>query len=767
MKSRHKRSIQLMVPGIFSYFVFSVFPFYSLHFIFQAFISSNSKKSTCVCHFNNRSSRLVLMNFFSKKNASEFEKKVIDYVESRLIYCDDTCGIMVDGFRFVQPFKRMLTSALLENVEEKKLSTVSSKESPSCSVFFFLSHFHSDHYTGLSSSWNAGIIFCSEETAPLLSTQLGVPSTYVVPLKIGRNYVIKLKKKFNEAQVKDENTWMNLYGANLLLEKGNEPMETLATTSEYFVVRLISANHCPGAVMFLFYLPFTGFVLHTGDFRFQRRSHMKKATTKQTVDASNVEESDQSFSPYVSFLEDDLYLVSVLGKIKTLFCDNTYCDPHYKFPIQEEAIGAVIQHTRKLLRNVHPFRDTPKRVAVLIGSYTIGKERIALELQREFSSMKTNRPFHTSLDISFQNSEVSLSTCSLRGPTKDLSPTNDYEPPIWVSAAKFQMLSALNFYSHQFRNWEAEELSIFSGDTEEEKIFRPPTKGRTFLKCNRYDIEKPEVSPSVPFFLDIFLVPMSCTTFQSIRLLAEAKRGKETSGNEHLPLKGTDNCLLLNNGFFLDVSIFDEVLAVEPSGFSKRVKYYNMSNSCYHHLSVSYSEHCSFEELIDFVSFINPESLIPTVDNAQYRRYETLFMDKANRLRSKYNVVPITRFLVSNQKDTWKLRSGEKKAMRGEDRPTMSLPKSDSSESIWGSGRAAKTNPFPCATSEKKTFGSVCLSSHSLNTRGQPYALIKTISDNARMDSLESVVSLHSNSEEEDCCVVKGVNDTFAIFIDD
>ena len=46
---------------------------------------------------------------------------------------------------------------------------------------YFLTHFHSDHYGGITSSWDAGIIYCSLPTAKLVHQQLGVDMKYLHP----------------------------------------------------------------------------------------------------------------------------------------------------------------------------------------------------------------------------------------------------------------------------------------------------------------------------------------------------------------------------------------------------------------------------------------------------------------------------------------------------------------------------------------------------------------------------------------------------------
>uniref|UniRef100_A0A671F8E2 5' exonuclease Apollo n=1 Tax=Rhinolophus ferrumequinum TaxID=59479 RepID=A0A671F8E2_RHIFE len=93
---------------------------------------------------------------------------------------------------------------------------------------FFLSHMHSDHTVGLTSTW-ARPLYCSPITAFLLHRHLQVSKQWIRALEVGESHVLPLD------------------------EIGRETM----------TVTLMDANHCPGSVMFLFEGYF-GTILYTG-----------------------------------------------------------------------------------------------------------------------------------------------------------------------------------------------------------------------------------------------------------------------------------------------------------------------------------------------------------------------------------------------------------------------------------------------------------------------------------------------------------------------
>ncbi|CAL8277436.1 unnamed protein product [Boreogadus saida] len=98
---------------------------------------------------------------------------------------------------------------------------------------FFLSHMHSDHTVGLTSTWSDRPIYCSPVSAALLKLKLQVKQQWIRPLELDEPYML--------------------------------PLDDIG--KERLTVTLIDANHCPGSVMFLFQGYF-GSILYTGDFRY-------------------------------------------------------------------------------------------------------------------------------------------------------------------------------------------------------------------------------------------------------------------------------------------------------------------------------------------------------------------------------------------------------------------------------------------------------------------------------------------------------------------
>ena len=237
---------------------------------------------------------------------------------------------------------------------------------------YFLSHFHSDHYIGLTASWKHGPIYCSRVTGRLVKQQLRVDAKWVVELEFDELFEIP-----------------GTGGATVVM---------------------IPANHCPGSSMFLFEKkmargPTTRVqrILHCGDFR--------ACPAHVTHDR----------------LKPDL-LDGVSGKLRQqridiCYLDTTYLSPRYSFPPQNDVISACADICLSLdadanvseaawdklgresgTTTVSRFFSVKEnkengdalaapgtgsyrnRLLVVCGTYSIGKERICVAIAKALNS---------------------------------------------------------------------------------------------------------------------------------------------------------------------------------------------------------------------------------------------------------------------------------------------------------------------------------------------------------------------------------------------
>lgn len=199
---------------------------------------------------------------------------------------------------------------------------------------YFLTHFHSDHYSGLTSKWTHGPIYCSAITARLVEKHLRVPMAWLHVLPASERFTIP---------------------------------DTGGVT-----VQCLDANHCPGATMFVFegvqtvrLLPhgtpsrWLGSArvfryLHCGDFRSCPR-HAAHPALQAPLDA--------------------------------VYLDTTYLDPQHSFPPQAQVIQACCAQVQRprapsTLASWLGHARSLEAPLVVVGTYSIGKERLVKALAR-------------------------------------------------------------------------------------------------------------------------------------------------------------------------------------------------------------------------------------------------------------------------------------------------------------------------------------------------------------------------------------------------
>ncbi|KAI5926756.1 DRMBL-domain-containing protein [Camillea tinctor] len=162
---------------------------------------------------------------------------------------------------------------------------------------YFLSHFHSDHYIGLTANWSHGPIYCSKVTGSLIKNQLRTAAKWIKELEF------------------------------------EEKIEIPGT--EGVTVTMLPANHCPGSSLFLFEktigkgsYPRTQRILHCGDFRACPAQITHPLLKPETADAVSGQTKQQ--------------------KIDVCYLDTTYLNPRYSFPPQDDVIQACAEFCKSI-----------------------------------------------------------------------------------------------------------------------------------------------------------------------------------------------------------------------------------------------------------------------------------------------------------------------------------------------------------------------------------------------------------------------------------
>lgn len=444
---------------------------------------------------------------------------------------------------------------------------------------YFLTHFHSDHYGGITKKWcyervfkdgddfedeskYKKIIFCSTITAKLLSLRFSIDPKFIMPLETNRRYLIQS------------------FDTDVETEDGFIQTDDLTVPGLF--VTPITANHCPGSVIFLFEsLSNNGQrqrVLHCGDFRVNREilDHPRLLT----FNIAN---------------QGDLCLDKV-------YLDTTYMSPSYNFPKQELVCNTVSDMFYDLIYSQGETETTDslfttwfgvlkqsritdfitkrdnqykkKKFLVLIGTYVIGKERLAISILQRLN----NCPIYV-LTINSRNDKVDLVKSFDDSYLNQVLTSDDLggsDSECMVHLVPMKIVSSLeelsNYFNHN-RYFEKFERCVG---------LRPT--GWSFL--NKYaSTSKDERESNMKHSSDLNRLSSSCED------LVKIMKTEPT------------------------FSFIENILPQSPllSLISKSKKV-NHDESLYRIYTLPYSEHSSFRELSFFAIFLKIKVIIPTVN---------------------------------------------------------------------------------------------------------------------------------------------------------
>lgn len=431
---------------------------------------------------------------------------------------------------------------------------------------YFLTHFHADHYGGISKNWcyervfqsdeisdenYKHIIYCTPITGKLLTLRFSIDPRFIVPLELNRTYMVK--DYINKTQ--------------------HPPLLIEDTSNPGLYVTPITANHCPGAAIFLFQSIsldlISTYTLHCGDFRVNREilEHPK-------------------LIPF--------HVNSGTKTLNRVYLDTTYMDPAYNFPKQETVCTEVSNMFVDLLEdeqddskakslfttwfgNLHQSRitdfltsrssDNPKKkkFLILVGTYLIGKENLAIAILKRLKC-----PIYVS-NINSRDDKVQI--------LKTYG--DDYLDEVLTNSDIGQGSEA-SCVIHLV------PMQIAGNLTELSKYFNHNKYHAAFERC-------------------VGLRPTGWT-FQG-------GGGGHYRPKETAPLQQHELFQILKE--IPTYSFMDNILPQAPSldGKNPRARPNKRPDSALYRIySLPYSEHSSFRELSYFAVLLNIENLIPTVN---------------------------------------------------------------------------------------------------------------------------------------------------------
>lgn len=290
----------------------------------------------------------------------------------------------------ISPPKSLSTASRKKPIPQLKILTFPATPSTTYSVsmdafnyapnpdidIYFLSHFHADHYGGISKKWcfdrlfdcvddfkdmslYRPLIYCSEITGKLLTLKYGIDPRFIQVLEFEVKYLVK---NFNTT--------------------GFDPVQKVESEEhDGLYVTLMTANHCPGSAIFLFeskgHLVEPKKYLHCGDFRVNKAMIQNKHLLKYNSPGST-------------------------DKLDKVYLDTTYLTFHYNFPKQEVVCEQTAQMFLDLandeslqsewfgLQKQSRITDflklnvkKKKKLLILVGTYLIGKERLAISILKK------------------------------------------------------------------------------------------------------------------------------------------------------------------------------------------------------------------------------------------------------------------------------------------------------------------------------------------------------------------------------------------------
>ena len=451
---------------------------------------------------------------------------------------------------------------------------------------YFLSHFHSDHYGGISKKWSyervfkdntdynddsryKKIIYCTKITGRLLTLRFSIDPRFIKHLELDTRYMVRsyvddfgvqgpqdlknYESQLPETSLYESDLPFNLPDGGIIVDELQPP------SIPGLYVTTITANHCPGSGIFLFEsLSLDGKwhrILHCGDFRVN-----KQILCHPLLSAFSTESN--------SLILDKVYL------------DTTYMSPLYNFPKQELVCDTVSNLFHELSNEDSPSlfstwfgalqqsritdfltkKPKKKKFLILVGTYLIGKERLAMAILKRLNCLIYN------LNINSRDDKIDILR-SYEDEYLDLVLTDDElggeNANCTVHLVPMTIVGSISELSNYFNH------NNYYTHFERCVGLRPT--GWSFQP--RY-VKMEDKQPEEPTLDTLFSIMNESPTF----------------------------------------SFVDDVLPQVPTPRATNTTRDRPDQSLYRIYSVPYSEHSSFRELAYFVVFFNIRDVVPTVN---------------------------------------------------------------------------------------------------------------------------------------------------------
>ena len=491
---------------------------------------------------------------------------------------------------------------------------------------YFLTHFHADHYGGISKKWAyervfdqnsecdydddskyKKIIYCTVITGKLLTLYFSVDPRFIKMLEMDTRYKVQHYAKDDDGL---EIVCQDVEDGGIIELEG---------TSPGLYVIPITANHCPGAGIFLFEsIGVDGHIhriLHCGDFRVNMTILDHPLLNRFSVGRHNIEETD---------------------KIDQVYLDTTYMSPTYVFPKQELVCDTLAELFENLTRQEgdpnnegidtketrlgNPLFNTwfgslvqpritdfwksiggnagsgttntkkkkkKKKFLILVGTYVIGKERLAIAILKRlkcqiYVSNINNRRNKYEILRTYQDPYLdSVLTEDELGLGFEEQAEDDVSDCI-VHLVPMNIVGSITELSNYFNHNRYYEYF-------ERCVGLRPT-GWSFAQNGKK-------SDSI--------------SQQNLSSSASTVTAELEETVPLTPLEEVIKCMKVRTSY----NALDHILSQGPKPQTKLKTGKNLpDNELYRIYSVPYSEHSSFRELAYFVVFFNIGKVIPTVN---------------------------------------------------------------------------------------------------------------------------------------------------------